>query len=560
MTRIEENAVRTKHAPRNGDRDRLRMRSAVRVAALAAPLALGASVANGQALTISGTSGSAIANGEATDPFTLAQVFSTSGAVPLTPANAGVNVSTTAGPAMGGVCVSQGSSWASMQFVTPPSGDQFVSWVVGSRQRWRCETSYSNIGDSELEGTISLTAAAATPTTVYYWWRGGSFVKPEPEAVTDDYGSISDTQISIAGVPQFAPGAFNINNTWAWVVEPGASGSITLDVGDVFDISISGRAFGQITAPGIPVFTWTFGPQIQDLASNNFWGTIYFSTTAPFPPSGPPGSGAGLAACPSAGSCYEDRSSAGCQDAACCQTVCSTDPYCCNNSWDLGCVALAEQLCPQCPIGCWAGDVAEAEACGLDANGGCDATVVATESILGGDTVCGNLWVAGPYFDTDWYEVFVDDLAGSGLATLTVAIQTEVPLNVELHDGPCGQAMVASLLDAEPASCGTWISGSLQVAAPAWYRLRVAPGTTASGLPTSASCGVDGAYRMATTVTPSAAQPCPSDLNGDGVVDGADLGVLLASWGVGNAADLNGDGVVDGADLGILLANWGACP
>jgi len=53
---------------------------------------------------------------------------------------------------------------------------------------------------------------------------------------------------------------------------------------------------------------------------------------------------------------------------------------------------------------------------------------------------------------------------------------------------------------------------------------------------------------------------CPADLNGDGVVDGADLGELLSAWGSSNPdADLNGDGVVDGADLGILLGAWGAC-
>ncbi len=48
------------------------------------------------------------------------------------------------------------------------------------------------------------------------------------------------------------------------------------------------------------------------------------------------------------------------------------------------------------------------------------------------------------------------------------------------------------------------------------------------------------------------------DLNGDGVVDGADLATLLANWGpcAGCPADLNGDGVVDGADLAQLLANW----
>jgi hypothetical protein len=49
------------------------------------------------------------------------------------------------------------------------------------------------------------------------------------------------------------------------------------------------------------------------------------------------------------------------------------------------------------------------------------------------------------------------------------------------------------------------------------------------------------------------------DLNGDGVVDGLDLGILLANWGAceGCPADLDSDGEVDGSDLGLLLANWG---
>ncbi|MFO0874063.1 MAG: LamG-like jellyroll fold domain-containing protein [Phycisphaerales bacterium] len=53
---------------------------------------------------------------------------------------------------------------------------------------------------------------------------------------------------------------------------------------------------------------------------------------------------------------------------------------------------------------------------------------------------------------------------------------------------------------------------------------------------------------------------CPADLNGDGVVDGADLGTLLGAWGAsGPVGDLNGDGFVDGSDLGLLLGAWGPC-
>jgi hypothetical protein len=50
----------------------------------------------------------------------------------------------------------------------------------------------------------------------------------------------------------------------------------------------------------------------------------------------------------------------------------------------------------------------------------------------------------------------------------------------------------------------------------------------------------------------------PGDLNGDGIVNGADMGLLLVSWGPcsGCAADFNGDGIVDGADMGLLLTYW----
>ncbi len=53
---------------------------------------------------------------------------------------------------------------------------------------------------------------------------------------------------------------------------------------------------------------------------------------------------------------------------------------------------------------------------------------------------------------------------------------------------------------------------------------------------------------------------CDADLDVNNVVDGADLGLLLAQWGSDGTADFNDDDVVDGADLGILLSLWGNCP
>jgi hypothetical protein len=54
---------------------------------------------------------------------------------------------------------------------------------------------------------------------------------------------------------------------------------------------------------------------------------------------------------------------------------------------------------------------------------------------------------------------------------------------------------------------------------------------------------------------------CPADQNNDGVVNGADLGLLLGAWGPcpNCRADINIDGVVNGADLGLLLGAWGPC-
>ncbi|MBW7904396.1 MAG: hypothetical protein LC135_12315 [Phycisphaerae bacterium] len=54
---------------------------------------------------------------------------------------------------------------------------------------------------------------------------------------------------------------------------------------------------------------------------------------------------------------------------------------------------------------------------------------------------------------------------------------------------------------------------------------------------------------------------CPGDIDGDGDVDQADLGILLANYGQsvppGTSGDLDGDGDVDQSDLGVLLASFG---
>ncbi|MFO0873676.1 MAG: hypothetical protein U0575_06855 [Phycisphaerales bacterium] len=106
---------------------------------------------------------------------------------------------------------------------------------------------------------------------------------------------------------------------------------------------------------------------------------------------------------------------------------------------------------------------------------------------------------------------------------------------------------------------------------PAAWTLVCVPGATIttgnsvyqnSAMGISFGDGTPGVHSYVATVSIG----CVGDINRDGIVDGADLGVLLGNWGSttcaadSTASDLNQDGVVNGADLGILVSSWGPCP
>ena len=51
------------------------------------------------------------------------------------------------------------------------------------------------------------------------------------------------------------------------------------------------------------------------------------------------------------------------------------------------------------------------------------------------------------------------------------------------------------------------------------------------------------------------------DINGDRVIDGSDISMVLGYWGQDDPTyDLDGSGLVDGVDLAIVLGWWGVCP
>ncbi len=118
-----------------------------------------------------------------------------------------------------------------------------------------------------------------------------------------------------------------------------------------------------------------------------------------------------------------------------------------------------------------------------------------------------------------------------------------------VHDRQTGETILASV--ATDGTVGNGDSREPEFSADGRY---VAFHSTATTLVAADTNGV-----MDVFVRDLGAAAGPAgDLNGDGIVNGADLGILLSSWGpcAGCAADLDGDGDVDGADLGILLAAW----
>jgi hypothetical protein len=66
------------------------------------------------------------------------------------------------------------------------------------------------------------------------------------------------------------------------------------------------------------------------------------------------------------------------------------------------------------------------------------------------------------------------------------------------------------------------------------------------------------AYDAVLFIAPKGLEGLVGDINGDGIVDTADLGILIGAFGgPGPAGDINGDGVVDTADLGLLISRFG---
>jgi len=168
-------------------------------------------------------------------------------------------------------------------------------------------------------------------------------------------------------------------------------------------------------------------------------------------------------------------------------------------------------------------------------------TIVGAEHAMGiggPETTCG---LAGANV-VELEAWFIHDVECSGTIAIT-ACDGDISSIAVYIDGCPSTGGTALACDME--SCAPNQRPSLVLELAAGDRLHVRLGSV-NGFETpsavSIACGTDA---------------LTGDFNGDGTIDGVDLGLLLTAWGSAQTQfDLNADGVVDGIDLGILLTAW----
>lgn len=119
-----------------------------------------------------------------------------------------------------------------------------------------------------------------------------------------------------------------------------------------------------------------------------------------------------IVACPGVGDCCVVHLSIGCTDEACCDQVCAIDAFCCDSSWDAGCVGVAQSECPDiCGTTC--GDTicepgetwpecpecprvvscpGTGDCCSVHASPGCDDTACCEEICTADPACCDTAW------------------------------------------------------------------------------------------------------------------------------------------------------------------------
>ena len=141
-----------------------------------------------------------------------------------------------------------------------------------------------------------------------------------------------------------------------------------------------------------------------------------------------------------------------------------------------------------------------------------------------------------------WFE-YVSGVTGSVTASLCDLADFDTRL--EVRSEGCGGGLIACNDDGEGCE-GYTSSVSFAAQCGGRYSIRIGGYGDSRG---------EGLLELS-----SAGDCCLGDLDGDGVVAGADLAAFLALWGSSDpSVDFDGDGIVGGSDLATILAAWGEC-
>lgn len=268
--------------------------------------------------------------------------------------------------------------------------------------------------------------------------------------------------------------------------------------------------------------------------------------------------------CPAIGACDQAHDDGGCDEPMCCERTVRLDPWCGDAAWDDACVIQAGWWCPMtpCELEGPPGARDEAEVCYEHLNDGCTLPEPAFDAIACGERVAGQCTTGAPR-DTDWFA-----LPPGGL---TIGLRAEFPASLTIVRGSCVTTLEQLAWHAV-TPCEPLVASICVPQGQSWYAI-VSLGGPEGPIQSGQPCTVpdpdhppdpddppiipgEFGTRYELALSCGACPPDP-DLNGDGTVDGADLGILLSAWQSGpSPADLNQDGVVNGADLGVLLSAW----
>jgi hypothetical protein len=172
---------------------------------------------------------------------------------------------------------------------------------------------------------------------------------------------------------------------------------------------------------------------------------------------------------PQAGDCFEANGSPACSDQSCCEAVCDLEPRCCDVVWDAICVAIAEAAClGTCEVQAPKGAYLETEDCETSTNDPCHGGMAEP---LGDATAFAGSFQQDHDEDVFGFDTTSLDLDGDGLVRIRLIAISEVTADLSIGVEDC--IATPTILTSLPRCIDESIDVCIP-AAPLWIRLSTA--------------------------------------------------------------------------------------